>query len=382
MLEKRELNKLLARYLTGDHTQQDVDQLLLYFSRSDTEEELRVLIEKSFQDEIDLTDLDHRIKEIDKASFAVLQHHISSRKIHYWSFIRVAASILLVLGLGWTIYQYVYTPFKDTSSIVASASPDIAAGTDRAMLTLSNGRVIVLDGKGIINRDGIVSYRDGKTLAHIEKPQLLTLRTPLAGQYKATLPDGTRVWLNAGSEISYPSAFNTTVRQVSMKGEVYFEVAKDPSRPLIIESEGQRVEVLGTHFNINAYKDNGDISTTLSEGSVRVIQSTTGKEVILRPGQQSITGDAGTIQVKKIDIDQVLSWKDGMYILKDQELGLFAKQITRWYNVDVDMGTFASRRLSAIIPRSSSLSTLLEAITLETGIHFKVKERRVTAIQN
>src|SRR5690606_26021047 len=120
------------------------------------------------------------------------------------------------------------------------------------------------------NSDGAVRYQDGQLVANLESSRQITLRTPLAGQYQASLPDGTKVWLNAGSEISYPSSFGTRQREVSIKGEVYFEVAKDPSRPFLVASDGQLVEVLGTHFNINAYQDDDMILTTLSEGRVLV----------------------------------------------------------------------------------------------------------------
>lgn len=382
MVENEALKELFARYLTGAYTRQDVDSLLMYFGSAASEQELRSLIEKSLQQEIDLSGIDQEIKKVDHTAFATLRQYTTPRQIHYWDFVRIAASIIMLIGCGWGIYQYMHKTSTDTISPEVVIAQDIAPGTHRALLSFSDGREFVLDGNGIINHEGQVSYRDGERVVSIGGPRQLTLKTPLAAQYQATLPDGTQVWLNAGSEITYPSAFESKVRQVSMKGEVYFEVAKDATRPFIVESDRQRVEVLGTHFNINAYKDNGLISTTLSEGSVRVVQQATGKEAILRQGQQSLNPETGTLTVSNVDLDQVLSWKEGMYILKNQEMGLFGKQIARWYDVEVDMGGYERQRLSAIIPRSSNLSSLLEAITLETGIHFKVEGRRVKAIQN
>lgn len=386
MEQQENLKKLFLRYLRGAYTAEDVDRLLVHFEDVRSEEELRKCIEGALQEDIDLAAMDSKIRSVDAAAYRTLQEYTRPRKVKYWTFLRVAASIALLLTASWAIYQFAYTR-KDEMTRIAQGTADennIAPGTDRAILTLEDGKDYVLDGngEGIINDGSTVRYLDGKLLASIDTPRQVTLRTPMGGQYRATLPDGTKVWLNAASEIRYPSAFVSGNRQVSIRGEVYLEVAKDPAKPFIVETEGQRLEVLGTHFNINAYGDDGATWTTLTEGSLRVVQLGSGKELLLKPGQQSQNLADGGLLVQKVDIDQVISWKDGMYILRNQQIGVFGKQIARWYNVEVDMGAYSQRKVSAIIPRSAKLSAVLDAITLETGIHFKVEERRVIALKN
>ena len=382
MEDRKQRKALFERYLDGNYSRADVDELLTYFGAVETELELRVLIDNALQEDIDLSPLDHQIKQVDEAAFERLQAHIAPAKVRYWPVVRVAASILMVLGLGWAIYQYTYRPAQEELIPVIAMDKDIAPGTDRATLSLDDGQSFVLDGhgEGIVKSEGEVRYQDGQLLVSTEAPRQVTLRTPIGGQYQATLPDGTKVWLNAASEIRYPSTFDSKYRHVSIKGEVYLEVTKDAARPFTVETDGQRVAVLGTHFNINAYGDNGAIWTTLSEGRVRVTQSATGQEIVLKPGQQVQNHAGAGMKVREVDLEQVLAWKDGMYILRDQEIGLFGKQIERWYDVEVDMGAHANHKVSAIVPRSAKLSAVLEAITLESGIQFKREGRRVTAI--
>ncbi|MFD2555081.1 FecR family protein [Sphingobacterium tabacisoli] len=382
MEDRKQRRALFERYLDGNYSQADVDELLTYFGAVETELELRTLIDNALQEDVDFSPLDHQIKQVDEAAFERLQAHIAPVKVRYWPVVRVAASILIVLGLGWAIYQYTYSPAQEELVPVIAIDKDIAPGTDRATLFLDDGQSFVLDrhGEGIVNSEGEVRYQDGQLLVSTAVPRQVTLRTPIGGQYQATLPDGTKVWLNAASEIRYPSTFDSKYRHVSIKGEVYLEVAKDAARPFTVETEGQRVAVLGTHFNINAYGDNGAIWTTLSEGHVRVTQAATGQEIVLSPGQQVQNHAGAGMKVREVDLEQVLAWKEGMYILRNQEIGLFGKQIERWYDVEVDMGAYADRKVSAIVPRSAKLSAVLEAITLESGIQFKREGRRVTAI--
>ncbi len=386
MEQQENLKKLFLRYLRGAYTAEDLDRLLVYFDDVRSEEELRQCIERALQEDMDLSALDSKIRSVDSAAYRTLQEYTRPTQVQYWTFLRVAASIVLLLTASWVIYQFAYKPKAEMTGTVQESTDEknIVPGTDRAILTLADGQDYVLDGTGeeIINDGNSVRYLDGKLLASIDKPSLVALRTPMGGQYRTTLPDGTKVWLNAASEIRYPSAFVSGNRQVSVKGEVYFEVAKDPKRPFIVETDDQRLEVLGTHFNINAYEDEGAIWTTLCEGSVRIVQLRSNKEILLKPGQQSQNLTGGGLRVRKVDIDQVISWKDGMYVLRNQEIGVFGKQLARWYDIEVDMGAYSQRKVSAIIPRSATLSAVLDAITLETGIHFKVEERRVTAIRN
>lgn len=378
---------LFERYLNGDISREELQRLLSFFEEeTNGETELDDRIRQVLDDrDSDSTDPDYISSMLErnatKLNAVVRQEEKEVRKVYRLSqqqWLRIAAVFLSVLaGLG-------YWRFYDSSSDLSVATAvDIAPGTDRAVLILDDDRTIVLDSSalGIVNKEDVVQYADGTLLAAVGNSERLILRTPKGGQFRVSLPDGTQAWLNADSEISYPVVFDNKERKLSVRGEVYLEVAKERNRPFIVESDNQRIEVLGTHFNVNAYRDNGRVITTLSEGSVRVIHAQTGEELVLKPGDQVQIAPQGRMKVQQVDITEIVSWKEGLYVVHDQELGLFAKQLERWYDVDVDMSTFNRQKLSAVIPRDATLATVLDAIALKTDVQFRIEGRRVTAVK-
>lgn len=354
---------LLKKYLEGNCTEQEkawVEEWYLTL-QEDVQE---------IQDEEAITDLSvlkDRLAEIPK------------RKIVPITYIRsIAAAVLLLLTVGvlWT------KKVTDNSQIVdVSHVQDILPGSNKATLTLEGEEGIELSGQqdGLITDGTAIMYPDGTTIKQVENVKMATLSTPIAGQYQLTLPDGTKAWLNAQSSIRYPTTFIGAERLVSVTGEVYFEVARNTKQPFIVRSDRQEIKVLGTSFNINAYGDDGQVLTTLTEGSLQVNAIDTEHRVILIPGQQAIVSDAKSIIVKKVDIEEVSSWKEGLYIINDEQLNHYAKKIERWYDVEIDMKKHGNKHLSAIIPRDAKLSEVLQAITLKTGVEFKVEGRRVAA---
>ncbi|WP_432327294.1 FecR family protein [Mucilaginibacter sp. P25] len=202
----------------------------------------------------------------------------------------------------------------------------MAPGGNKAILTLGDGSTIVLNGAKIgklarqdnilIKKaaDGQISYRDVVVDFHPSKNIIYnTATTPQGGQYQFILADGTKVWLNASSSIKYPVVFNGNERRVELTGEAYFEVAHNAKKPFKVISNGQTVEVLGTHFNINAYNDEQAVKTTLLEGSVKVSAGKVSN--IIKPGQQA-RFDHGLIDVMNVDADEVVAWKNGFFFLK------------------------------------------------------------------
>src|SRR5690606_467261 len=197
--------------------------------------------------------------------------------------------------------------------------------------------------------DGRLAELDGITVTKTANGQLVyeiseaqnkseitynTIETPNGGQYQVRLPDCTAVWLNAGSRLTYPTSFaSSDNRRVELLGEGYFEVAKDSKRPFIVVAEQQEVEVLGTHFNVNAYADEGNIKTTLLEGSVKVGSSTQGTKM-LKPGQQAINSK-GNLEVKSVNTDYAVAWKDGYFRFNDKSLDMGLREIARWYDVEI-----------------------------------------------
>ncbi len=209
------------------------------------------------------------------------------------------------------------------------------------------------------------------------------MSTPRGGQYSLILPDGSKVWLNAISSIRYPTAFKNSERNVEITGEAYFEVAKDPLHPFkvsvrsALSKENTEVEVLGTHFNINAYSDEPLTNTTLLEGSVKVTRAA--GSVMIKPGQQAQISNDGIINlVPDVNIAEVMAWKDGHFIFRDTDLKTIMRQIMRWYDVEVKYeGNVPPRYFTADISRNKTLSGVLKILEL-SNIHFKLEGRTLT----
>lgn len=357
---------LLEKYLEGRCTQEEeawVEQWYLDLSNTSndlTEEELAK----------DLIELNHRLSEITK-----------QRKYRLIPYISSAAAIILVslsIFLFWN-KKSINSGNENTPSYVQ----DVLPGSNKATLTLNGSKNITLseNQQGLINKGGAISYDDGTAIETLESVNIVALTTPVAGQYQITLPDGTHAWLNAASSISYPTQFANNKREISVTGEVYLEVAEDVNKPFIVNSAQQKIEVLGTSFNLNAYQDNGKTLTTLSEGSIRLTNIKSNDRVLLKPGHQSIVSNDTNIKVGKVDTDEASSWRYGTYILNNETLDQYARQIERWYDVKVDMHPYENIQLSAIISRKAKLSEVLQAIELKTGVKFKIEGRRVTTIK-
>ena len=210
------------------------------------------------------------------------------------------------------------------------------------------------------------------------------LSTPYGGQYQVTLPDGTIVWLNSASNLRYPTSFTGHERRVEITGEAYFEVAKNARQPFKVKinlsnGEGSEVEVLGTHFNINAYDDETTIRTTLFEGSVKINQSTGTTQI--KPGQQLQTGKTGQIKIiNNADLEETIAWKEGRFQFGNADINCIMRQLARWYDIDVKYEGNISRHFSGIIPRNVNLLKVLNMLELTGEVNFKVEGKKVIVI--
>ncbi|WP_353196530.1 FecR domain-containing protein [Parapedobacter defluvii] len=263
-------------------------------------------------------------------------------------------------------------------------------GGNRATLTLADGRTITLDeGRtGIVIAGDAITYNDGDALAEVDEKVKLTwleLGTPKGGTYQVTLPDGTRVWLNAASTLRYPSRFSDTERLVELTGEAYFSVTRDSKRSFKVVSAGQKVEVLGTEFNVSAYSDDPETKTTLVEGKVRLYlanernQETLEKDdyVELVPGEQGVTRGEN---LSKTHVDTALytAWKSGYFYFKRTPVEEILRQVARWYDVEIKYeGNIPSETLSGDINRDVSLLGLL-AILKQSTINVSLDGRILT----
>ncbi|HSC38526.1 MAG TPA: FecR family protein, partial [Chitinophagaceae bacterium] len=294
------LDYLYERCMKGIATAEERQEFHSFVQLPENEMRLRELLQQAYREPKETIDMDaDASRAILQAIFHATAKAASPVPVHRVHFIRrwwaVAAMLLLLLGSG----SYLWLFRKGTADIAvtpASHPPEIQPGGNKAVLTLANGNKIILDStaNGIVTKQGrmhIVKLADGKLQykGTDNSSSLNTLATPYGGQYRLTLSDGTVVWLNAASSVTYPTAFTGARREVTVRGEAYFEVMKDAATPFIVNvNDKAEIEVLGTHFNVNAYENEDSISTTLLEGAVKVTAGRAGdkdRPVILRPGQ-------------------------------------------------------------------------------------------------
>lgn len=311
-----------------------------------------------------------------------------------WRTIKYVASIFLVVSVGLTIYLSRKNSLKGEFAGKAIEMSQNAIGLQkkRTLLTLSDGSVIPLDSNlnGNSAHQGFSNFtnKNGQLVYHAMagrfSPKAImemnTLTTPKGGEYQVTLHDGTKVWLNTASSITFPVVFNTSQRRVKIKGEAYLEVAKNPAMPFIVEANGSEVTVLGTHFNISAYPDDDFVKTTLLEGAVSV-KSQKGSE-LLRPGQQAVMSTKSSLmEVSEVNANEVLAWKNGYFVFKGEDIKSIMRIISRWYDVDiVYKGDLRGRTFSGTISRFGSIDELLRTIELTEAVNFDIKGRKVTVM--
>lgn len=316
------------------------------------------------------------------------------RPQHKFRWVAVAATMLLFTVIGIYFYSYKNTAKQQVAQNHVFKN-NIQPGCNKAILTLGNGKKIVLDdvkngqlaveGNVVITKDvdGYIIYNATNQTSKAMATAAIaynTITTPKGGQYQVRLPDRSSVWLDAASSISFPSTFTGDKRQVQLAGEAYFEVAKDRAKPFLVNVEDkQQIEVLGTHFNVQAYPDDRDIKTTLLEGSVKLLYKN--KQAILKPGQTAVNNTDQSLIIKPADIYEVMAWKNNMFVFNNENIKSIMKRLSRWYDVDVVFeGNVEKVNFFGNYSRSKSLVNLLKDIELTEKVHFKIKGRRVTII--
>ncbi|WP_336835409.1 FecR family protein [Sphingobacterium siyangense] len=351
-----EIYKLISVFLNRKDTVQDRKELLDWFEKQSE----NGISETEFAD-IQNNAKKSLIKEIQNPTRKIIQ----LRTVRY---IAIVASILLI---GFSILQ-----FWPKSEILATTAQlaSIPPGKERAIIILGNGKRIDLEhlslnqsiqtGDVIIKKDGKgqISYHDVKTgQISIQKNSMYT---PKGATYDLTLSDGTLVTLNADSKISYPTSFDNGDREVELQGEAYFHVQKTANKSkFIVKTRGQKIEVLGTRFNVNAYPETDRTQTTLEEGSVVVsAQDVPQSNLYLKPNEQA-TLQHGTLNSRHIDLDEVLSWKKGQFYFNGNNTEEVMQQIARWYNIDITYKRSKSKeQYTGTIPRNLSLNKLIELL--------------------
>jgi hypothetical protein len=304
--------------------------------------------------------------------------------------IAVAASLVGVMAVSGWWYWHREPPRPVVARTVDSRfGNDVAPGRDHAVLTLAGGNVIDLDsgrshtialqGGACLQRQGSGAwvFHAGKTGDDVVYN---TITAPPGGQFPFELEDGTRVWLNAASSLRFPTEFRGGTREVTLDGEGYFEVAPDARRDFSVNARGMQVQVLGTHFNVNAYADESSIRTTLLSGSVRIVQDRT--RALLQPGEQARLRPDGTLKTLRDPdvVDVAMAWRNGYFSFGEDDIRTVMRQIARWYNVTVRYeGPVTTAVFGGDIERDLSLVQVLKVLE-KSQVHFRLQGRLLTVL--
>lgn len=383
MATKETIESLYNRYLNNDISEEELESFLQLLHTPKGELTISSLMDGTWQE-----------------MFETQQPAVIPMYKRIWYKVAVAASILLLLSLG-TYFIFNKSAPKQIAEVEKQQQihkDDVAPGGNKAILTLANGSQIVLDSttNGALTQQGntkIIKLNDGQLIYNplnhsstsLGTGKILynTISTPKGGQYQIVLADGSRVWLNAASSLRFPTAFTGKERKVELSGEGYFEVAKNAAMSFRVSVNDMQVEVLGTHFNVNAYSDESAIKTTLLEGSVKVKSERSANSVsrsaLLKPGEQAdFTKDHNFKINSHPNLEEVVAWKDGNFEFNNTPVTDIMRQISRWYNVEVDYdGPIPANQLTGKISRDVNLSQLMEMIQY-TGIDMKIKNKKIT----
>jgi transmembrane sensor len=391
-MQQEEVQKLVEKYLHNTASAEETEKLFQWYRT-----EMKADSEWNFDPQEDEENLKSFIfSKIDLPDLAERQIPVYRR---YYS-LPAAATILLFMLSGLYFYfkkDQIQTAPVPVKVAVKQKVKDIQPGGIKAILTLSDGKKIVLDDSQngvVINQGGIKIHKNSKgiieyTLSKSANEQTVserreiqtvynTIQTPVGGKFQLNLADGSKVWLNSASTLRFPVFFAGDTREVELKGEAYFEVSKNEDKKFSVRSGNQTVEVLGTHFNINAYSDEPSITTTLIEGAVRVIELNSKKSQILKPGEQSkVNWD---IKIQKKDTQADLAWKDGYFYFENASIETVMRQLGRWYGITARYETeLPEHHFEGAIATNLTLLEVLE-ILQKSNIHFRLEGKEVVVM--
>lgn len=398
-MDENRFQLLLKKYIDNTIEREDCHELLEYLDTMDTSF-VSSAIDRVLQAANDQTTFEpdrqkhvyHQlIAEIHERQLTPSQIK-PTKKRFLFSFVKVAAVLVAAIAIGSWLYN---NKQLDSASLQSNTSGDSILLPDRnqAILTLADGSTIMLDdaANGILAQESgieITKAEDGsvfyKPVEHPKPNNTLaynTFSTPKGSTYRILLPDGTKVWLNTGSSIRYPVVFPNDQRTVSIIGEAYFEVAHDASKPFFLDANGSIIQVLGTHFNVSAYADEKQTTTTLVEGSVKVSKDS--NNVILAPGQRAVVDEVtGAINQSAADVRSAIAWKDGYFRFNNESIEDIVEKISRWYDIEaVEYEGQFDDRFSGTFQRSKNVAQLFSHLEKLAPIHFEIRERRVVVMK-
>ena len=390
-MSQERIKQLLKLYADNAATKEEVEEVFGFIKSGESDVHLEQMIAESYDEEPAITLLQENCDQVWNKIHSEVR--ATSKKRLPVLFIKryvAAASLLLMMGSAFLFMVYKKNEKKTGIAASNAHTNDIKPGGNKATLTLADGSVIMLDTakngyvanqsntKIIKLNTGLLSYKkegknEGKVLFN-------TITTPRGGQYQLELPDGTVVWLNAASSLIFPTAFVGKERRVELKGEAYFEVAKNAAMPFHVTASNTNITVLGTHFNIMSYAEEQNISTTLLEGGINLTANGVTKN--LQPGRQvDLNRTTNNLDEHNANIKQVMAWKNGEFRFKETGIKELMRQVGRWYDVDVEYKTKSTNQyFTASLPRMQNVSALLQMLELTGTVHFKIDNKKIIVL--
>lgn len=396
-MDKHRRTDFLRKFAEGRHTEEEHEEFISWVrtaSHEELESAMDTFMEISERSQIRTLPYPSLVQKLESRLDAL--NSPDPVRQGWFNIYKVASAAIIIAVLSSGLYYYMNRP-ADGPSFAMKEEPvlnDAVPGTNIAVLTLADGSQISLD--DAIN--GEIAFEAGIHIKKTAEGQLVyeavpeaggselqnlfnTISTPRGGQYQINLPDGSRVWLNAASSLKYPVAFNGNERLVELRGEAYFDITHDQTKPFRVKSGTQVVEVFGTEFNINSYENEPVIKTTLLSGSVKVLQVLNNSSAFLKPGQQSNTSNNGLLTLSQADVSQVIAWKNGNFLFNDMDLLNIMRQLERWYDVDVDYSNIPETHYNGNISRNVNLSRVLKMLEVTGQVKFKIEGKKIRVIK-
>lgn len=383
------LNSLIERFHNKTISDAEHEELLALLSQNEhaaiARKFFRDVMESQGSNEPFFTEADSEaIYNSVQTKIGALEPKRRLRMLPVWKWASVAAAACVLLIAGYWVFKPAAQ--KEAQPVVQTenANPDLLPGKkNKAVLILADNKQIVLDstGTGMLSMQGNASVRkdaNGQIIyetgnAQNTPPEVVynILEIPNGGEYELVLSDGSKVWLNSASRIKFPVNFSGNTRDVEISGEAYFEIAKDKARPFKVHFNTSTVEVLGTHFNVNAYNNEVTQAVTLLEGSVKV--SNLQECIKIKPGQQAVLGNENKLKVKEVDVEEAVAWKNGLFIFVDEDIKSIMRKLARWYDFTPEyQGNISEEEFGGMISKYRNISEVLKMFESTGTIHFKI----------
>lgn len=393
-----DLRQIFTRYLAGKASRKEIRFLFREFTRKNHETELRSLIRERMESGEGLPDAaspDTKpvLEDIWKTIKAKISYEVERKGekqilpvIHRLRWLKYSAAAVIAILIAASFFFFLnYKQPREKQQLIVRQN-DVAPGSNKAILTLANGKKIALDSamKGMISTQGNTKIlKTGNGLltydkSNLKSPEVLfnTISTPKGGQYQVILSDRTKVWLNAASSIHFPNEFTGKTRKVQVTGEAYFEVTDDPDKPFQVIVNNITVQVLGTHFNVMAYQNEPVAKVTLIQGAVKVKEGN--KDVLLQPGEQAQISSEGQItKVKALDDQATIAWINNQFWFEDDDIQTVMRELARWYNVKVVIRGNIPQHFGGIISRSLYVSKVLQALQATSHIKYEIQDSTI-----